>query len=361
MSIKFMLNKEREVITSENIEDFNKYKEEHKEIKIIGTHSGTFHSDEVLSTLLLKYYPNFQKSIIIRTRNNDILKKCDIVVDVGNIIDPKTFRFDHHMKDFSEIFDEKDEELNKIKLSSAGLVWKYLGKEILINILKSINLFNKNENHLEKIHKKIYIDFIMGVDAIDNGINQYNKDIKPKYNLAGDFNSRISRLNPEWNMENVDVNERFKKAWDVAEEEFFYHIKNYATSYFIVYDIVLNSIKEAISKNKLYFILDYNCPWKKCIYDVEKELGIKDKMLYCIQPGSHLRWTSTAINQNENCMELRKPFPKEWRAKSDLELQKITGINDAIFVHISGFASFWKHKKSAIEATEISIKNMDEI
>ena len=149
----FILNKEREVITSENIEDFTKYKENHKEIKIIGTHSGTFHSDEVLSTLLLKYYPGFEKSIIFRTRNIDILKKCDIVVDVGNIIDPKTFRFDHHMKDFSEIFDEKDDEINKIKLSSAGLVWKYLGKEILINILKKINLFDKNKNYLDKIHK----------------------------------------------------------------------------------------------------------------------------------------------------------------------------------------------------------------
>ena len=46
-------------------------------------------------------------------------------------------------------------------------------------------------------------------------------------------------------------------------------------------------------------------------------------------------------------------------SKSDKELQKITGINDAIFVHISGFVSFWKSKKSAIKATEISIKNLD--
>ena len=80
-----------------------------------------------------------------------------------------------------------------------------------------------------------------------------------------------------------------------------------------------------------------------------------DKMLYCIHPGSNLRWASTAVNLNENCMELKKPFPKEWRAKTDKELQKITGIKDAIFVHANGFISFWRHKKSAIKATEISI------
>ena len=355
LSKYFLLNKERDVITSENMEEFVKFKEKNKQIKIIGTHSGAFHSDEVLSTLLLKYFPDSKKSTIIRTRNNEILEKCDIVVDVGNIISPEKFRFDHHMKDFNETFDDKDIQLNKIKLSSAGLVWKYLGKDILVNILKSINLFEQNKNYIEEIQKKIYIDFIMSIDAIDNGVSQYDKEIKPQYILAGGFNDRISRLNPEWNVENVDVNERFKKAWDVAEEEFLYYIKTYSNSYFIIYDIVLNSVKEAIKNNKLYFILEVNCPWKTCIYEIEKKLGIKGKMLYCIHPGSNLRWTSTAVNLNENCMELRKPFPKEWRAKTDKELQKITGIKDAIFVHANGFISFWRHKKSAIKATEISI------
>ena len=356
LSKKFILNKERNVITSENIEDFKKFKEINKDAIIIGTHSGTFHSDEVLSTLLLKYHPNFEKSIIIRTRNNEILKQCNIIVDVGGIIDPKSYRFDHHMKEFNEVFNLKDEDLNKIKLSSAGLIWKYLGIEIIINILKSIDLFEQNEKYLEKMYKKIYLDFIMCVDAIDNGIDQYDKDIKPKYKLEGEFNGRISRLNPEWNLENVDVNERFKKAWDVAEEEFLYHIKNYSSSYFIVYDIVLKAIKEALKENKLYFILEINCPWKTCIYEIEKELGVKDKFLYCVHPSSNFRWGSTAVNLNENCMELRKPFPKEWRGKTDKELQKISGIKDAIFVHSSGFISFWKNKKSAIKATEISIK-----
>ena len=301
-----------------------------------------------------------KKSIIIRTRNNEILKKCNIVVDVGNIIEPNSYRFDHHMKEFNEVFDIKDEELNKIKLSSAGLIWKYFGKEIMINILKKINLFETNKKYLDKMYKKIYVDFIMGVDAIDNGIDQYDKEIKPKYQLAGEFNMRISRLNPEWNLENIDVNERFKKAWDIAEEEFLFHLKNYANSYFIVYDILLKSIKESLEKNKLYFLLEINCPWKACIYEIEKELGVKDRFLYCVHPSSNYRWGSTAVNLNENCMELRKPFPKEWRGKNGIELQKITGIKDAIFVHSNGFISFWKNKKTAIKATEISIKYINE-
>ena len=355
----FVPNKYRDVITTEDIEDFKKHKTFHNEAKVIGTHSGKFHADEVLSTFMLKYYPDSSKSVVVRTRNDDILNLCDLVVDVGSIIDPKKFRFDHHMKEFNEVFDEKNEELNKIKLSSAGLVWKYLGKEILINILQSLNIYEQNKTHIDEIFRNIYLDFIMGVDGLDNGITQYDKDIKPKYNLPGHFSDRISRLNPEWNMENVDVNERFKKGWDISEEEFLYHVNKYANSFFIAYDIVDNAIKEAIKENKVYIILDRYCPWHKPLYEIEKKMGIVDRFLYCVHPGNNKRWCSTAVNLNDHCMELRKPFPMEWRGKRNDELKKITGINDAEFVHASGFISIWLLKESAIKATEISINTKE--
>ena len=43
LSKYFLLNKERDVITSENMEEFVKFKEKNKQIKIIGTHSRDFH------------------------------------------------------------------------------------------------------------------------------------------------------------------------------------------------------------------------------------------------------------------------------------------------------------------------------
>ena len=353
----FTPNKYRDLLTTEDIEDFKKFKQFHDQKKIIGTHSGKFHSDEVLSTFMLKYYPDTVQSAVVRTRNDEILKLCDVVVDVGSIIDPKKFRFDHHMKEYNEVFDEKDEDLNKIKLSSAGLVWKYLGKEVLINVLKSLTLYEQNKTHIDEMFKYIYIDFIMGVDGLDNGVTQYDKDIKPKYKLSGHFTDRISRLNPEWNVENVDVNERFKKAWDVAEEEFLHYINKYANSYFLAYDIVDNAIKEAVKENRVYIILEKYCPWHKPLYEIEKKMKIEDRFLYCVHPGNNKRWCSTAVNLNDHCMELRKPFPVEWRGKRSDELKKITGINDAEFVHASGFVSFWLLKESAIKATEFSINN----
>ena len=101
--------------------------------------------------------------------------------------------------------------------------------------------------------------------------------------------------------------------------------------------------------------MDRYCPWKKCLFEIEKKLRIENKLLYCVHPNNSNQWCSTAVNLNDHCMELRKPFPKEWRAKRGEELQKITGLSDAVFVHVSGFISFWLLKDSAIKATEYSI------
>jgi uncharacterized UPF0160 family protein len=59
---------------------------------------------------------------IIRTRDPAELAKCDILVDVGAVYDPSTHRYDHHQAGFTETFDDT----HKIKLSSAGLIYKYV-------------------------------------------------------------------------------------------------------------------------------------------------------------------------------------------------------------------------------------------
>ena len=170
LSQNFQKNNERDVLTTESIEKFEEYKKLHSDIPIIGVHSGVFHADEVLASLLIKFHPKYPKSCVIRTRNEKILNECDIVCDVGGIINPEKNRFDHHMSDFKEVFDENNEKFKEIKLSSAGLIFKYLGKEILINILQKNNLYEENKNHIDEMITLIYSSFIICVDVVDNGI-----------------------------------------------------------------------------------------------------------------------------------------------------------------------------------------------
>ena len=52
-------------------------------IKKIGTHSGCFHTDEVLAcTMLTKYTSEYKGAAITRTRDQAVIDQMDIVVDV---------------------------------------------------------------------------------------------------------------------------------------------------------------------------------------------------------------------------------------------------------------------------------------
>ena len=78
-----------------------------------------------------------------------MLDQLDIVCDVGGIFDVSKNRFDHHQRSFNMSWQEEEnqpivetleEQPFKIKLSSAGLIYKYFGKEILKNMRMRIGL-----------------------------------------------------------------------------------------------------------------------------------------------------------------------------------------------------------------------------
>ena len=64
----------------------------------IGTHNGTFHCDEVFACYMLKTLPEYKEAEIVRSRDPQVLRECDIVVDVGGEYDPSTHRYDHHQR-----------------------------------------------------------------------------------------------------------------------------------------------------------------------------------------------------------------------------------------------------------------------
>ena len=63
------------------------------------------------------------------------------------------------------------------KLSSAGLVYLHFGKTLLSQLLGD----KADESLVETIYDKLYDNFVEEIDAVDNGINQY--DGEPRYVL----------------------------------------------------------------------------------------------------------------------------------------------------------------------------------
>ena len=93
-----------------------------KKIRII-THSGNFHADELLAVAAIEIQLNGTLYEVIRTRDPEVWKTGDYVVDVGGVYDPTANRFDHHQKGGAG-------ERNKVPYSSFGLVWKHYGEAI---------------------------------------------------------------------------------------------------------------------------------------------------------------------------------------------------------------------------------------
>mmetsp|Transcript_8615 Transcript_8615/g.14567 ORF Transcript_8615/g.14567 Transcript_8615/m.14567 type:complete len:93 (-) Transcript_8615:1007-1285(-) len=65
------------IVGTEDKQEFTKNFLENKELraefKLIGTHSGAFHCDEVLATSLLLRTNQFRKSVVVRSRDQDLL------------------------------------------------------------------------------------------------------------------------------------------------------------------------------------------------------------------------------------------------------------------------------------------------
>merc|ERR1712133_165695 len=92
-------------------------------------------------------------------------------VDVGGVFDKDKHRYDHHQKSFTSTFNSLDSSKKwNTKLSSAGLVYFYFGREIIAHVLQ----VESKDQVVEKVFDKVYEGFVEEIDAIDNGISTHD-------------------------------------------------------------------------------------------------------------------------------------------------------------------------------------------
>ncbi|KAF5829217.1 hypothetical protein DUNSADRAFT_16394 [Dunaliella salina] len=181
----------------------------------IGTHSGTFHCDEALGVFMLKQTAQFAEGEVVRSRDPEVLKDMDVVIDVGGTYDPSSHRYDHHQREFAEVFGHG---FTCSKLSSAGLVYRHFGKEVISKLMN----IPTNHPDMQAIYLQLYKAFIESVDAADNGVNPYDTAAPPKYLNNTTLQARVARLNPRWNEAYTDetLYQGFLKAVELTGNEF---------------------------------------------------------------------------------------------------------------------------------------------
>lgn len=299
-------------------------------LKKIGTHSGSFHCDEVMACYLLRTTKEFTNSPITRTRDKNILATLDIIVDVGDEFDPSRNRFDHHQKSFNDVFGGR---FNSIRMSSAGLIWKYFGKEVIENIT---GISDPEINTV--IHDKMYGDLFQALDAVDNGISQYNSDAPERYRENTTLPARVAWLNPSWKDENPDYDACFYRALDLVGKEFRdmldYVVHDWLPARVLVEKFLLSA--RDIHESGKIMLLGQFCPWKDHLYTLES-LYNTEKVIYVLYVDSAKTWKIQAAGVPGQAFTSRLALPEAWRGKRGEELCKISGIEGVEFVHATGF------------------------
>jgi uncharacterized UPF0160 family protein len=319
-----------------------------KMIKKIGTHSGNFHCDEVMACYLLRNTKAYSTASITRTRDKSILDTLDLVVDVGDEFDVSRNRFDHHQKSFQDTFGGS---FTSIRLSSAGLIWKYFGKEVIENLTKL-----EDSSIITLIHEKLYKDLFQSLDACDNGISQYDSDVPERYREMTTLPSRVSRLNPSWQDPEPDFDRQFYKAIDLVSHDFLDMLNYTLYDWLPARVIVEESIKSAsdVDPSGKIVLLKRFCPWKEHIHFLEDELEC-EKIFYVLYEDSGKNWRIQVVGLPGIQFGMRLPLPEPWRGKRGQELAEISGIEDIVFVHATGFIGGAGSYESVLKMARVSL------
>ncbi|KAL0978881.1 hypothetical protein UPYG_G00177070 [Umbra pygmaea] len=320
---------------------------ENMSAKRIGTHNGTFHCDEVLACVFLHLLPEYKDAEIIRTRDPAELAKCDIVVDVGGEFDPKKHRYDHHQRTFSETFHSLcPEKPWMTKLSSAGLVYLHFGRKVLAQLTS----LKEGDRQLEVLYDKLYENLVEEVDAVDNGISQY--DGEPRYAVSTTLSTRVGNLNPRWNSKSQDTEEGFQKALAMVGEVFLDRVDFYQNSWLparVVVEEAVRTRNQADPSGEVMVLSQGGCPWKEHLFSLEKELNVETSIKFVLYPDQNGQWRVQCVPAGLHTFNNRLSLLEEWRGVRDDALSELSGIPGCIFVHAGGFIGGNKTQEGALE------------
>jgi uncharacterized UPF0160 family protein len=280
----------------------------------------------------------YANAIVVRTRDNAILSKLPIIVDVGSLYSPETNRYDHHQRGFSETFSPKW----SIKLSTAGLIYKHFGREIIQTLAPNVAL-----KDLDVVYEKVYETFIAALDGIDNGISQYDTNSEARYAITTDLSSRVSYLNQDWDEDwtKEQNNARFEDAISLTGKEFTDRVLFTVNKWLPARNIVLEAFleREKVHPSKQIVVLKRFTLWKSHIYSIEDEYKASHPdepfvpVLYILYSDTSGKWRVQCVSESIGSFNSRKTLPDPWKGIRDNELAKVSDVPDALFVHATGF------------------------
>lgn len=285
----------------------------------VALHDGVFHADDVFACAIIKMLHTEIK--IIRSRDDDVIARADMRIDVGGKYNMHTGDFDHHMTGGA------GERENGIPYASCGLVWKDLGMQIA-----------GSKYRWEYVDRKI----IQSIDAIDCGYSTETTKPEIQHYTVSDM---IDACNPVWFEEETDHDAAFADAVDHAAYILRSELKR-AEGFELARDHVYDAIDAAI--NPHYIVLEKYCPWQHIVIN-------ETDIFFVIFPSTTGDWRVRAVPRYLGSFESRKPLPNSWAGKRNEELQELTGVTDATFCHPARFIAGARSQSGALALVELAL------
>ncbi|MGB8815943.1 MAG: MYG1 family protein [Minisyncoccia bacterium] len=288
----------------------------------VATHSGNFHPDDVFSVALLSIF--FSGKIkIIRTRDINIYSKADFVLDIGSEYNPKNKKYDHHQEGGS------GKRMNGISYSTFGLLWKDFGERVCGS---------------KKVADVLDIKLVQVIDADDICPDLYESNLSGIYPYL--LTDIIYSKYPTWKERNISLDEVFLEEVNFAKNIILREIKIETDN--IEAEKVIDKIYKKSKSKEVIIFENPHLP--------SSLLSKYSEVLFVIKPEKDGEsWKITAIRDSEKILKSRKLFPKEWRGKCELELVKITGVDDVVFCHNSGVFAGAKTREGAIKLAKLAV------
>jgi uncharacterized UPF0160 family protein len=297
--------------------------------KFLVTHSGGFHADEVLSSVILTRL--FPQARVIRSRAPEWIRPgADrIIYDVGGAYDASQRIFDHHQRG-APLRDDGQ------PYSSFGLIWKHYGRDYLA-------VTGIPEAHVAALHASFDLSFVLPIDLTDNGA------LSPSGPLAGlTLPTLLETLKPVFDETDANADDRrFQDAVAIARSFVEAKIAQSAAK-LRAETLVLQAIERTGQGRVLE--LPMGMPFRPAIVKAGA-----DHLLFVVHPRER-DWCVTGIRRGDEGFELRADLPAAWAGLTNHDLEAVCGVDGATFCHNGRFVAAAKTREAALAMAELAVQ-----
>ena len=296
------------------------------------THSGGFHADELLSSVILTRL--FWQAELRRTRDHQWVSPSaeKIIYDVGGDYNADAQIFDHHQRPNPL---RKDSQ----PYSSFGLVWEHYGR-------KYLNALNVPPDNIELIHTTFDTKYVLPIDLLDNGA------MEPS--MAGPLSiltlpALLESLKPVFDDTSTTADDdAFFIALPIARSFIEAAIRNLAATV-RAQSIVFEAIAKAGPSRILE--LPMGMPYRSALDKAEA-----DHILFVVNPRGN-DWTLNGIKRSNDTFEQRADLPVAWAGMTDAALEDASGVKGAKFCHNARFIAVASSRKAIVEMADLAVED----